>query len=123
MTILLDTHILLWALADPEQLGDERRDLIEDPTNSVLVSAVSVAEVAIKASVGKLGFDGNLVALAEEAGFEWISFSPSEAMRLQALPFRNRDPFDRMLVCQALEREIPIVTDDQKIPQYDCPTL
>jgi PIN domain nuclease of toxin-antitoxin system len=120
VTILLDTHILLWALADPGQLSDSRRQLIEDRSNTVYASAVNASEIAIKASIGKLTMEGDLISLVEEVGVEWIDFTPAEALRLQSLPFHHRDPFDRMLVCQALELGIPIMTNDPKIPAYGC---
>ncbi|MFW5689177.1 MAG: type II toxin-antitoxin system VapC family toxin [Spirochaetota bacterium] len=120
MTVLLDTHVLLWALADPERLSDSRRRILEDRSNTVLVSAVNAAEIAIKASIGKLTFDDDLLALVDETGFEWIGLTAEEAMMLRTLPPHHRDPFDRMLVCQALSREVPLVTDDPKIEAYGC---
>lgn len=120
MAVLLDTHILLWALAEPDRLTDSRRRLIEDRSNTVYASSVNAAEVAIKTSIGRLTVEGDLISLVEEAGVEWIDFTPQEAMRLQSLPFHHRDPFDRMLVCQALERRMPLMTDDPKISDYGC---
>ena len=120
MKLILDTHVLLWALAEPERLDDTRRQLIEDGSNTVYASSVNAAEIAIKASIGKLTFEGDLLALVEEAGFEWIDLCAAEAMRLQALPFHHRDPFDRMLVCQSLHRKLPIATNDAVFEPYGC---
>ncbi|TVQ26461.1 MAG: type II toxin-antitoxin system VapC family toxin [Spirochaetaceae bacterium] len=120
MTFLLDTSILLWALAEPDRLDDARRQLVEDRSNTVYVSSVNAAEIAIKVSIGKLTLDGELLSLADEAGFDWIDFTPGEAMLLRSLPFHHRDPFDRMLVCQSLFRGIPLMTDDTNIAPYGC---
>lgn len=120
MRILLDTHVLLWALGAPDLLTDARRQLVEDASNTLYVSAVNAAEIAIKASIGKLSIDGDLLSMVEETGFEWIDFTAPEAVLLQSLPFHHRDPFDRMLVCQALHRRVPLMTDDPKIAPYGC---
>ena len=120
MTVLLDTHILLWALAEPDRLDDARRQLVEDRSNTVYVSSVNAAEIAIKVSIGKLTLDGELLSLVDEAGFNWIDFTAGEAMLLRSPPFHHRDPFDRMLVCQALFRGIPLMTDDPNIAPYGC---
>ena len=120
MTVLLDTHVLLWALAEPEKLNEQRRAILEDGSNACFVSSVSAAEIAIKASIGKLEFHGDLLEMVNDTGFEWIDFTAVEAVMLRELPFHHRDPFDRMLVCQALHRDIPIMTLDANISRYSC---
>lgn len=120
MKLILDTHVLLWALAEPERMADSRRQLIEDGSNTVYVSSVNAVEIAIKASIDKLTFKGDLLAMTEEAGFEWIDLTAAEAVLLQSLPFHHRDPFDRMLVCQSLHRRLPIATDDPMFRRYGC---
>lgn len=120
MKLILDTHVLLLALSEPERLDRGRRQLIEDRSNAIYVSSVSAAEIAIKSSIGKLAFAGDLLALVEETGFEWIDLSAAEAARLQTLPFHHRDPFNRMLICQALERDLPIMTGDAMFERYGC---
>lgn len=120
MKLILDTHVLLWALAEPERLEVSRRRLIEDGSNTIYASSVNAAEIAIKTSIGKLTLKGHLLALVEEAGFEWIDFTAAEAVLLQSLPFHHRDPFDRMLVCQSLHRRLPIATDDPMFAPYGC---
>ena len=123
MKLLLDTHILLHALTEPERLSRKRRESIENPANAVFVSAVSIAEIAIKVSIGKLSVDVDLLPAVEEAGFEWLDFSAREAHRLAELPLHHRDPFDRMLIVQSQINDLMLVTDDSLIADYDCRIL
>lgn len=120
MKLLLDTHVFLWCISEPDRIVADQRRQIESLANTVYVSAVSVAEIAIKASLGKLAvtFDPNDEIRA--AGFEPLHFTGRDAARLQTLPFHHRDPFDRMLISQSLETRIPIVTQDPAFRLYDC---
>ncbi|MCY4373600.1 MAG: type II toxin-antitoxin system VapC family toxin [Spirochaetaceae bacterium] len=120
---MLDTHVLLHALTEPERLARTRSDAIESPANAVFASAVSIAEIAIKVSIGKLRVDVDLLPAVEDAGFEWLDFSPREALRLAELPLHHRDPFDRMLVVQSQANDLALVTDDAKLAAYDCRIL
>ncbi len=120
MKLLLDTHMFLWAISDPARISDAQRDQIESLANIVYVSAVSVAEIMIKASIGKLKVDFDPNAQIAEAGFEPLEFTGQDATRLKALPFHHRDPFDRMLICQALERRMRVVTQDPAFRYYEC---
>lgn len=123
MRLLLDTHIFLWAIADPARLSAIQRREIEDPTNTVYLSSVSVSELAIKASLGKLSLDFDLLSIAEESGFELLDFSASDALLLKDLPFHHRDPFDRMLIAQAQARDLFIATQDPTFAFYACRVL
>lgn len=123
MKILLDTHIFLWALAEPHKLSESRRADIESPANIVYVSAISIAEIMIKASLKKLNVPFDPVAEAEKSGFEMLDFNAQDALRLGTLPFHHRDPFDRMLITQSLTRSVPLMTDDAKFERYDCRTM
>jgi PIN domain nuclease of toxin-antitoxin system len=123
MTAIVDTHILLWALSDPDRLSAEHLEFLEDPRNEILVSSVSIAEIAIKESIGKLSVEGDLMDDIEAAGFTFTPFRAEEAVRLRDLPFHHRDPFDRMLIVQALDREVPIVTADEVFGRYSCTLL
>ena len=120
MKFLLDTHILLWSLHEPEKLTHERVRQIEDSSNTAYVSSVNIAEIAIKCSLGKLNVDADLLSAVEESGFEWMSFTPAEAILLKDLPYHHKDPFDRMLVAQSLSRELPLMSDDRKFQLYGC---
>ncbi len=120
MRIIVDTHIFLWGLSEPHKIDPRRRCELESPANIAYVSAVSITEIMIKASIGKLVVDFDPVQAALDAGFEMLDFSGHEALLLKELPFHHRDPFDRMLIAQSLASRIPIMTDDQKFGLYDC---
>lgn len=77
----------------------------------------------IKASIGKLQINFNPLELAQQSGFDLLDFTSHDALLLKDLPFYHKDPFDRMLVCQSLINEYPLMTDDGKIKQYDCQTI
>ena len=120
MKILLDTHIFLWALAEPKRLGATRQAELELLSNIVFVSAISIAEIMIKSSLRKLRIDFDPVEVAGETGFEVLSFDAGAAVLLKDLPFHHRDPFDRMLIAQAFQHNYLIMTDDVKFQLYDC---
>ncbi len=123
MRVLLDTHALLWALADDERLSPSAREVIVDETNDVLVSVVSVWEIAVKRALGRLEAPDNLQSVVAEAGFLQRLVLFGDCKRLSKLPPIHRDPFDRMLVCQALEEGIPVVTLDPMIASYPVQTI
>ena len=120
MNIIIDTHIFLWALSDPYRISDAKREALEDLLNTIYVSAVSIAELMIKASVGKLKIDFDPVSMAKESGFMLLDFSSEAALLLKDMPFHHRDPFDRMLIAQSITDNYPIMTEDPKIALYDC---
>lgn len=127
MKLLLDTHVVLWALNDPDRLGTKAREALEDGVNDVLVSVVTGWEIAIKQSLGKL----DLPRFAEQwlpeelrrAGFEVAELGLTAALRVRALPWHHRDPFDRLLVAHALEDGYTIVTVDDALTPYGVPLL
>ena len=123
MKLLLDTHIFLWALSEPNRLSQKQVIAMEDPTNTVYVSSISITEIAIKASLGKLELVFDPLDAAEKSGFEMLDFSAKDALILKDLPFHHRDPFDRMLITQAISRKLMIATQDSIIDQYDCQAL
>jgi PIN domain nuclease of toxin-antitoxin system len=118
LTLLLDTHALLWALAASRQLSAVARAAIVDPENDILVSAVSGWEIAIKKQLGRLQAPDELVDAIAEAGFRERPIRLADTARLETLPDHHRDPFDRMLIAQALVDEIPIVSRDPQIARY-----
>ena len=120
MKILLDTHIFLWALAEPQRIPAAKRSEIETAANIVYVSAISIAEIMIKSSLGKLEIGFDPVEEAEKCGFTMLDFSGRDAIQLGALPFHHRDAFDRMLIAQSLTSGIPVITEDAKFKDYDC---
>jgi PIN domain nuclease of toxin-antitoxin system len=123
MKIIIDTHVFLWALSEPEKISDAKRSALEDLSNTIYVSAVSIAEIMIKASVRKLQIDFDPVDLAKESGFRLLDFSAEAALLLKDMPFHHKDPFDRMLVAQSITDNYPIMTEDPKIQLYDCRVL
>lgn len=123
MRLLLDTHALLWALADPDRLGHEARDAIRDGRNEVLVSAASAWEIAIKQAAGRLRAPDDLLEVMVAAGFGSLPISARHAMMAGALPPHHRDLFDRMLVAQARAEALTIVTHDQRFSPYGVDLL
>jgi PIN domain nuclease of toxin-antitoxin system len=123
MNIIIDTHIFLWALSDSSKLIDSKRSVLEDLSNTIYVSAVSIAELMIKASLKKLQIDFDPVAIAKESGFALLDFNGEAALLLKDMPFHHKDPFDRMLIAQSSSNNYPIMTEDPKISLYDCRVL
>lgn len=124
MRLLLDTHALLWALAAPSKLPVRTATALRDPGNDVFVSAASGWEIAIKTALGKLSADlDEIVRTSLEVGFEELPVTLVHARRVHSLPPRHRDPFDRMLVAQALEEGLTVVTHDALVVAYGAPIL
>lgn len=120
MKMILDTHVFLLAISDPKKMNKKRREEIERPTNIVYLSSISVAELMIKASIGKLKIDFDPIDIAEKSGFELLDFTSEEALLLKNLPFHHKDPFDRMLIAQSIKNKYSIITDDNKFKNYQC---
>ena len=123
MKIIIDTHIFLWSLADPARIAAHKRKELKTPANIIYVSSITIAEIMIKASIGKLNIDFDPKELARQSGFELLDFTSRAALLLKDLPFHHRDPFDRMLICQSLSHKFPLMTDDKKITLYNCKTM
>ncbi|MGI4955152.1 MAG: type II toxin-antitoxin system VapC family toxin [Janthinobacterium lividum] len=119
MKLLLDTHALLWWLADDARLGASARNLIADPGNNVFVSIVSPWEVIVKMRVGKLKADiGIILALIERNRFALLPISPEHLFALAVLPFHHRDPFDHLLIAQAVAEGAALLSEDRRASQY-----
>jgi PIN domain nuclease of toxin-antitoxin system len=117
MRILLDTHLLLWALSSPMKLSTETRRLID--TSGVYVSAASIWEVSIKASLGKLGADPtDILNALEPAGLSLLPILGEHAAKVAQLPPRHKDPFDRILIAQAMTEPMILLTNDQALAGY-----
>lgn len=119
--LLLDTHVLLWWLAD-DGLSADARSLVAEAEVAV-VSAASVWEAGIKARLGKLRLDGPLAPFLEPNGFVPLAVTPQHADLAASLPLIHRDPFDRMLVAQARLEGLTIVTRDAMVQTYDVATI
>jgi PIN domain nuclease of toxin-antitoxin system len=121
--LLLDTHVLLWALGDPGELKDEARSAIVDPDNEVLVSAASTWEIAIKGALGKLRAPDDLSHHIAAAHFEELPITIEHTLTAGALPRHHADPFDRLLVAQAQLEGVALLTRDERLELYDVSTL
>jgi PIN domain nuclease of toxin-antitoxin system len=117
--LLLDTHALLWWLADDDQLGPQARDLIEDPGNDVLISVVSLWETVVKARVGKLEADiGEISDAVQREGFILLNMGVTHLLALSTLPMHHRDPFDRLLIAQAIAEDATFISEDRYTGRY-----
>jgi PIN domain nuclease of toxin-antitoxin system len=116
--LLVDTHALLWWLADDPALSSPARHALADPASEPLVSTASVWEIAIKRALGKLTTPDDLPDRIAEQGFGWLPINAGHAWRVRDLPPHHRDPFDRMLVAQAVIEDLPIITADDRLGAY-----
>ena len=124
LRLLLDTHALVWALAAPARLPARVVESLRDPRTDVHVSAVSTWEIVIKAALGKIDAElESIVRAAREADFEELPISIAHTQRVSALPPHHRDPFDRLLIAQALEERLTVVTHDRVLGAYQVPIL
>lgn len=123
MILLLDAHAVLWALGDPGALVHGTRRAIEDPANSVLVSAASIWELEIKRASDKVRFDVDLIAEIERATMTVLPITARDATDAARLALHHRDPFDRLLVAQARRVEGVLVTRDPVFARYDVEVL
>lgn len=124
MRLLLDTHVLLWAVASSRRLSKEARSLIADPANDVFYSAAGVWEIAIKSALRRSDFRidvDTFAAALPEAGLTELPIRAIHAVAVGKLPDVHRDPFDRMLVAQALTEPLVLVTNDPVLTKYPAP--
>ena len=121
--LLLDTHVALWALGAPETLRRTVRALLEDPRTTVNVSAASVWEVGIKRALGKLESPPDFAAVCIERGFDPLPIAFDHAELAGELPRHHADPFDRMLIAQAITEDLELVTQDRAFESYDVRVL
>lgn len=118
MNLLLDTHVLLWWDQEDKRLSLAARALIANPENDVFVSAASPWEMAIKARKGKLAFSGSPCRMIDDNGFLPLPISPEHGEAAGSLEWEHSDPFDRLLVVQALREELVLVHADTEIRAY-----
>ena len=118
MKILLDTHLILWWLANHPSLSEQARTLISDSGNTLFISAVSLWEIWLKMSLGRLRLPADFeVKLAAEA-FENLPLTAAQTRHVALLPWHHRDPFDRMLVAQAQLENLVFLTADDIVTRY-----
>ena len=123
MNIILDTHIFLWLAADVQKVSKKHMHYIEDMGNRLYLSSISIAEIMIKQSIGNLDFDADILMVLDEMGIDVLTFDASSALYLGSLPFHHRDPFDRMIISQAITKKYKIISVDRKFALYDCDVL
>ncbi len=122
MRLLLDTHALLWWLGDDPKLGAKARALISDAENEVFVSVVSLWEITVKSRIGKLNVTvEDVLSVLPDQGFERIEITDSHLAALQRLPTFHRDPFDHLLIAQAIAEGATFLTEDEHASRYGAP--
>lgn len=122
MRLLLDTHVLLWTLAEPGRLTKATVAAIVDPANDVFVSAASAWEISIKQALGKLELPGPalewLPGQLSDAGLDMLDVTARHGLLAGALPPHHRDPFDRLFIAQAMSEGLTLVTRDGRLAAY-----
>jgi len=124
---LLDTCVALWHFEGSSCISADLREVLTDPANDLFLSDVSLLEVVIKYRIGKLDLPKPpsrlILPLARKHMMERLVLAAADIFRLETLPLLHRDPFDRLLICQALENRLELVTPDSLVNQYDVPCL
>ena len=123
MKILVDTHILIWCDRRPGGVAPTLLATLRDPANAVFVSVASVWEIAIKRASGKLDFATPIIRAVEAIGFELLAISAAHAEHAGGLPRHHGDPFDRMLIAQAMLEGLVLATQDPRMRPYGVPLL
>lgn len=118
MSYLLDTHTLLWWLSDHPTLSEEARNIIAAPENIIFVSAASAWEIGIKKAIGKLEAPEDLETAIAVNHFETLPITITDGLSVEKLPNYHQDPFDRMLIAQAMANNLTIITRDSQFSQY-----
>ena len=119
MKLLLDTHILLWWLTEPGGLSKEAGKTINNGGNVVYVSATVIWEMVIKKSLGKLEMPDNIEKILQLNNFNLLPVTVAHSLGVDKLPHHHRDPFDRMLIAQAMHEKLTLVSRDPQIKKYD----
>jgi len=123
VNLLLDTHAFIWWENLDSRLGSSARAMIANPANVVFVSAASVWEIAVKQRAGRLAFAGSPIMGIQRSGFTPLPISGEHAEATAQLPPIHQDPFDRILIAQALLQGLVLMTSDRHITQYAVPQI
>jgi PIN domain nuclease of toxin-antitoxin system len=115
--LLLDTHIVLWQLSGEKSMSDAVREAVSD-ADDLLFSAVSFAEIGVKAAAGKLIVPAGLAKVVETSGLRVLNLSAAHGLAVAELPMHHRDPFDRLLIAQAMVEGLGLVTADRRFAEY-----
>ena len=122
MNVLVDTHAVIWSITNNNRLYGKPRKIIEETTNNCIVSIASLWEMGIKSSIGKLKLKNNLqhtFNIIEETGFLILPINPEHIAVNAQLKFHHRDPFDRIIIAQAIHEVLTIISKDRHFQQYD----
>ena len=120
---LLDTHIFLWSLDEIKRLTKEVTKILKDPQNRIFVSVATAWEISINHKKNKLPLKTTLEECFRKSNFEVLEINLPHILQLENLPNYHKDPFDRMLVAQAIVEKLMIITEDEKIKKYDVSVL
>ena len=123
MDLILDTHIILWWMDDNDLLSQKYRLAIENINNICFVSAVSVWEISIKSAIGKRDIPNNYLDVLLNQNFKELPVSWQHACKVRQLSMHHKDPFDRLLIAQAIIEDLTILSVDKIIPEYDVKIL
>ncbi|MEX0792859.1 MAG: type II toxin-antitoxin system VapC family toxin [Pirellulaceae bacterium] len=123
MKLLIDTHVFLWWMDDPAQLSSDSYAAIANTENEILVSAAVIWEIVIKSSLGKLSAPDNLDEVIQRSAFLALPIQTPHVLAIRNLPGHHRDPFDRILVAQAIVENATLVTRDANIFRYPVATI
>ncbi len=123
MKLLIDSNALIWAVSRPTELTPAARKALQDPYNGRFVSVAAMWEIAIKISVGKLSLPDSIPAALNVIDAGPLLITPQHVVRVQGLPLHHRDPFDRMMIAQAIEDDLTIVTRDRAFAAYGVAVL
>lgn len=123
MNLFLDTHVLLWWLDDNPLLSKQAKKYIADVDNIIFISAVVIWEIRVKEALGKLEIAPDFFNIVKQQGFEILSITAQHANKVGDIPMHHRDPFDRMLIAQAIEESLTIVTHDRAFKAYKIPII
>jgi PIN domain nuclease of toxin-antitoxin system len=119
MRVLLDTVAFLFAIGDPDRLSRKARTVMRDPANQRELSVISLAEIAMKNAAGKLNLSReDAVEALSRLQVSMLPYAEAQVLELMTLPVHHRDPFDRMLIAQALAEDVPVMTCDKEFRKY-----
>jgi PIN domain nuclease of toxin-antitoxin system len=123
MIFLIDTHTFLWSILDPDRLGTKARDILQKTDNRIFVSVISFWEISLKVALGKMSLINllpeQLLESANQLDFETLPLSTSEAATFYKLPkIGHKDPFDRLIIWQAIQNKMPLISKDKSFKEY-----
>jgi PIN domain nuclease of toxin-antitoxin system len=123
MNIIIDTNIFIFAIQSPNRLQKQHKKLILDTSNNLYLSSLSIAEISIKKSISKLDLIFDFEKISFDLNLEILDFKLKEAQILEHLPLHHKDPFDRMIISQAIANNYHLITTDKHFSNYNCKLL